>query len=275
MKQRLFSALTALLLCLCFVTPAFAAKTDSSDGFVDKYSRVQDFADLLTDDEEQALLDQLDEISVRQKMDIIVATTDDLDGESVQDYADDLYDQGEFGYGPDKDGLLLLISMEDHDWYISTCGYGITAFTDAGIQYIGDQIKEDLGDGNYAAAFSTFAQQCDAFITQARTDRPYDNSNLPHDPLSMIWIPICIAAGITLACLTVGTMKSQLKGVRSQPSANSYLRKDSLTVTARNELFLYRTVSRRERPKDTDTDSGSSTHTSSSGQTHGGGGGKF
>lgn len=271
MKKRLFSAVTALLLILCCITPAFAAKTE--EGFVDEYSRVQDFADLLTESEENDLLAQLDEISTRQKMDIIVATTDTLDGASVQDYADDLYDQGQFGYGPDKDGLLLLISMEDRDWYISTCGYGITAFTDAGIQYIGDQITEDLGDGNYAAAFSTFAQQCDAFITQARTDRPYDNSNLPHDPLSIIWIPICIAAGIALAVLTVGTMKSQLKGVRSQPAANSYLRKDSLNITSRNELFLYRTVSRHERPKN--EDSGSSTHTSSSGQTHGGGGGKF
>ncbi len=45
-----------------------------------------------------------------------------------------MYDYCEYGYGADKDGVLLLISTEDNDVYISTCGYGITAFTDAGIK---------------------------------------------------------------------------------------------------------------------------------------------
>lgn len=63
-------------------------------------------------------------------MDVVVVTTNTLVKKTVQEYADDIYDYGNFGYGQDKDGILLLISLgEENDCYISTCGYGITAFT--------------------------------------------------------------------------------------------------------------------------------------------------
>ena len=62
-------------------------------------------------------------------------------------YADDLYDYCQYGYGPDMDGVLLLVSVGDRKWHISTCGYGITAFTDAGIQYLGEQMTPFMADG--------------------------------------------------------------------------------------------------------------------------------
>lgn len=164
--------------------------------------------------------------------------------------------------------------MEDRDWYVSTCGYGITAFTDAGIEYIGEQIKSDLSDGKYASAFDSYAELCDDFITQARTDKPYDNGNLPSKPLSLIWIPIAIVIGFVLAKIIVGSMKSKLKTVREQAAANSYVRSNSMNITDNRDMFLYNTITRTARPKN-DSSSGSSTHTSSSGTTHGGGGGKF
>ena len=180
-----------------------------------------------------------------------------------------------FGYGESKDGALLLISVEDNDWYISTCGYGITVFTDAGIEYIGKQIKGDLSDSNFAGAFDKFAYLCDDFITQARTGEPYDVKNLPKEPLSLIWIPIAIVAGFILSLIIVGRMKAKLKTVRFQPAANSYMKAGSMNITESRDMFLYNTVTRTAKPKDNDSGGGSSTHTSSSGSTHGGGGGKF
>ncbi|MGM9624082.1 MAG: TPM domain-containing protein, partial [Eubacteriales bacterium] len=159
----------------------------------------------------------------------------------------------------------------DGDWYVSTCGYGITAFTDAGIRYIGKQLKQDMKDGNYAEAFRGFINLCDAFLTQARTDRPFDKSNLPREPMSAIWIPMSVIVGIIIAVIVVGGMKGALKTVRFQSEAKNYIKDGSLQITGSRDMFLYRTLSRTERSKDT----GSSTHASSSGMTHGGGGGKF
>ena len=271
MKNRVLALLFSLVLCFCMTVPAFAAQPD---GFASEYERVQDLAGLLSNNEEALLVTKLNELSERQKMDIIVLTTDTLNGKTPRDYADDIYDYSNFGYGESKDGALLLISVEDNDWYISTCGYGITVFTDEGIEYIGKQIKGELSDGNFAGAFDKFADLCDDFITQARTGSPYDSYNLPKEPLSLMWIPVAIIIGFMLSFITVGKMKGKLKTVRFSPEANSYMKADSMNITESRDMFLYNTVTRTAKPKDNDS-GGSSTHTSSSGSTHGGGGGKF
>lgn len=272
MKKKIIVLLFAFILCFSAVVPVFAAEEESFD---DRYYRLYDLADILTDSEETALLEKLDEVSLRQKMDVVILTVNDIeDYDSAADYADYIYDSCNYGYGQNQDGILLLISMENHDWAISTGGYGITAFTDAGLDYIESQIKDDLSDGNYAEAFDTYVTLCDTFIEQARTGTPYDKNNLPRKPLSIIWIPISIGIGIILALIIVGTMKDELKTVRAQAAADNYLKKDSLDVTESSDLFLYHTVERTERKEDSNS-SGSSTHTSSSGNTHGGSSGKF
>lgn len=215
---------------------------------------------------------------MRQKMDIVIVTAKTLNGADPTAYADDFYDYNGYGYGNNRDGLLLLISMEKENrvWYISTTGYGITAFTDAGIQYIGNKLKEPLSDEDYAAAFNTFAELCDDFITKARTGTPYDSSNMPKEPMKRGWILVAIIVGFILSFITVGNMKGKLKTVRFQPAANSYMKAGSMNITESRDMFLYNTVTRTAKPKANDSDSeGSSTHTSSSGSTHGGGGGSF
>ena len=273
MKQKIRLILFALVLCFCMTVPAFAAQTD---GFANEYERVQDLAKLLSEREEAALTQKLDELSERQKMDVIVLTTKTLSGKSPRDYADDVYDYCNYGYGAKKSGLLLLISMEDNDWWISTCGDAIRTFTDAGISYIGKKLTPDLSDGKFADAFDKFADLCDDFITQAATGAPYDNGNLPKEPLSLVWIPISLILGIIMACARVKKMKEKLRTVRFQAAAGSYQKENSLNVTESQDLFLYHTVTRTAREKSKSSDSGgSSTHSSSSGTTHGGGGGKF
>lgn len=282
MKKRLGSILFALLLVLGMAIPAFATETAAAavdDGFTkDVYERVQDMADLLTNEERDALTERLNEISERQQMDVAVATTNSLNGNTVQEYADGLFNMCNFGYGDNRDGLLLVISMEDNDWYIATHGAAITDFTDAGIQMIGEHIVPYLSDGNFAGAFDEYATLCDEFITQANTAAPYD-SDIPYDdysdaPMSTLWIPVAIIIGFIIALLIVFVgMRGQLKSVRPRGEANSYVKKDSLHITEQRDLFLYRTVTQTARPKN--EDDGSSTHTSSDGDTFGGGGGKF
>ena len=266
MKRKLLSVLFAVVICFSAAIPVCAEES---------LSRLMDDADLLTDSEETSLLSQLDNISEKQEMDIVVVTTDSLEGYTPQEYADNVFDYCGYGVGDNRDGLLLLVSIEDNDWHISTSGYAITAFTDAGREYMSEQFLPYLSDGEYYKAFSTYADLCDQFITQAKTDEPYDVGNLPKEPFK-IWFNVLIALGIgfVFAIIVVLYMKSKLKSVRFQPAASSYVRNGSMNVTQSGDFFLYSHLDRRARPKDNDS-GGSSTHTSSSGSTHGGGGGKF
>ena len=274
--RSLCAALAALVLLLALAAPAFAAES----GFADLYYRMNDSAQLLTEDEDNELEASLEELSVRQSFDVVIATIDSLDGEgytSMEEYADDLYDYCQFGYGANRDGVLLLISKGDRKWHISTCGYGITAFTDAGIQYLGQQMTPDMADGDYAAAFRTFIRWTDAYVTAAREGHPYDVNNMPHEPLSILYLGLALVIGLVTALIVTGVMKSQLKSVAPQPDASTYVRQGSMRLTNQRDHFLYRDVHRTERPKASDSSDsgGSSTHTSSSGTTHGGGGGSF
>ena len=266
-KKRILTVLFALILCMVVVIPTFAA----SD-----LPRLVDNADLLTDSEESTLLSKLNEISERQQTDVVVVTADTLDGKTPMDYADDFYDYNGYGFGADKDGVLLLVSLEDRDWWMSTTGYGITAITDAGIEYISEKFLSDLSDGDYADAFTTYAELCDDFFTQARSGQPYDTGHMPKQPFNIARnLLIALIVGFVIALIATGVMKGKLKTVRFQSAASNYVKANSMNVTESRDMFLYTHVDRRAKPKDTDSSSGSGTHTSSSGSTHGGGGGKF
>ena len=273
--HSLFAALAALILAAALAVPAFAVE----GGFADLYYRMNDSAEVLTEDEDNELEASLEELSVRQSFDVVIATIESLesvDYDSMEAYADDLYDFCQFGYGSDMDGVLL-VSVGDRKWHISTCGYGITAFTDAGIQYLGEQITPFMADGDYAGAFRTFVQWSDTYIDAARAGHPYDVNNLPREPLSLMYLFLALGIGLVLAWVVVHVMKSQLRSVAFQENAASYVREGSMKLTNQRDLFLYRDVHRTERPKESSSSDsgGSSTHTSSSGTTHGGGGGSF
>lgn len=265
--NKIIAILFALILCVTAAVPAFAA----SD-----LPRLVDNADLLTDSEESALLQKLDEISERQQADIVVVTADTIDGKTPMEYADDFYDYNGYGYGEECDGVLLLVSMEDRDWWITTTGYGITALTDAGIEYISEKFLSDLSDGEYAAAFTTYVELCDEFFTQAKTGEPYDVGHMPKEPFDFgMNLLIALIIGFVVALIATNAMKGKLKTVGFQSAAGSYVKAGSMNVTESRDMFLYTNVSRTARPKESSSGGGSSTHTSSSGSSHGGGGGKF
>lgn len=264
-----------LLTIICsFILAALTAVTVMAETSFGDDSRLMDTEGLLTADESESILEELNTISEKQKLDVVIATVPNLNGEDVQTYTDQLYEEADFGYGEDRDGVMLLLSMEERDWCISTHGYGITAFTDAGIEYIREKMGDALSSGAYADAFHIYAEQCDAFITQARNGEPFDSSNLPKDPLSLIWLPISLAVGFVLSCIIVGGMEREMKSVRSQEAAENYVKAGSMHVTNSRDLFLYKKVNRVKKEKKEEK-SGSSTHQSSSGETHGGSSGKF
>ena len=236
--------------------------------------RMVDYADVLTDDEETELEDILNEISERQKLDVVVATVPSLEGKTPMEYADDFYDYNGYGIGPQRDGIILLLSMEQRDWWISTTGHGITVFTDAGIRYLSEQFLPYFGEDEYLDGFKEFASWSDQFITEANENEPYDSENLPKEKAGIRWVFYSIIMGFMISFLIACIKKSNMKSIVQQHSAQEYTREGSVNMTYRNDRFIRRYTTSRKIEKSSSS-SGSSTHTSSSGSSHGGGGGKF
>lgn len=265
--ERRTSVLIICLVCIVLLVPVTAEAGNRQN------PRLVDDAGLLDESQEAEVLEKLDEISNRQMFDVVIVTVDSTEGKTPMAFADDYYDYNGYGVGENHDGILLLISMEERDWYISTTGFGITAFTDAGLEYMEGQFVEFLSDGEYQKAFETFAKLCDEFVTKAKEGEVYREGNLPRGPFPFLWIPIGLVLGGVVAFFPVQMMKREMNNVQRRTEAGDYIKRNGIAITDQRDMFLYRTVNRTARPKD--TSSGSSTHRSSSGTTHGGCGGKF
>ncbi len=262
MTKRLTALLFVIMICVLSVVPAFA----TSD-----LPRLVDESDVLDSSQESELLSRLDSVSETHQFDLVVVIVDDFEGKSAQAYADDFFDYNGYGYGENYDGSLLLIGVNEGQRWISTCGFGVTAFTDAGIQYIGSKIVSDIETGYYYDAIDEYITLCEDFIIQAENGKPYDTGSLPKGSFKFFKnLLISLAVGFGVALIATLIMKAQLKSVRSQSAAADYMRSGSLKIYESRDMFLYRKVNRVKKAEN--NNSGSSTHTSSSGRTHGGGG---
>jgi len=250
MKKKILAFGFALTLCFALVLPVWAAE--------DAPPRLADEARLLTSSETEDLSTLLNEISDRQKCDVIILTVDSVEGADPEWYAGARYLRDGYGQGEDADGILLLISKE-RDWAITAFGDGHTAVSDiAAREYIADRILPDLGKDRYKKAFTLYAELCDKFITQAKTGEPYKNGSLPAVPLSPVWIPLSLVIGFALAFIITWVMKGKLKSVRKQAAAGDYLKAGSLNVTESRDMFLYTRMSKTPKPQNNSSGGGGS-----------------
>ena len=231
----------------------FAPATNPSEA--EKYF-LYDEADLLTDGEEAVLTGKLQSISSTYQAQIVVCTIASMDGADIDRYLNYLYDTMGFGYGENHDGVLLLVCMDPREYRILSNGFAGTAIDSDAINTMGDAFVSDLSDGNYAAAFTEFADQCVYYLDGHLNGFPFDfGKNL------LISLVIGVAAGLIVAFI----LKGQLKTVRKQDKANVYVKQNSMNLTHQSDIYLYRTVSRSRK-----SSSGSSSGGGSSRSTGGG-----
>lgn len=233
--------------------------------------RMVDNADILDSIAETEMSLKLDEISSEHQFDVIVVTIPSLYGMDAQYYADEYYDFNGYGFGENYDGILFLLSMQDREWAISTCGYGQEAFTDDGLEYMEKKIVPSLRKGDYAAAFNEYMLLCDEVLTQAENGVILDSSNLPKTYFSSQWVIVAVIIGVVVAVVVTLAMKGQLKSVKKKDRASDYMKANSLNVTESRERFLFSNVTRRAKPKNNSGSGGRS----SSGRSHGGRSGRF
>lgn len=238
--------------------------------------RLADFADLLDADQKEELEVKLDQISENYDCDVVVDIEESIDGMDPTAYADDFFDYNDYGMGNDKSGILFMLTMSERKWAISTHGEAISIFTDAGQEYITDNIVSYFSDGDYYEGFTQFADLCEKFIVQAQSGEPYDTGNLPEEEIPFyISFLIALVIGFVIALIVSLVMRSGMKTVHMKPDAADYMKAGSLHINRSRDMFLYHHVTRTEKPKNDNSGGGSSTHTSSSGETHGGSSGSF
>jgi len=267
-----------------------AAPSEPNDLTLD---RVVDNADLLTDDEEADLRARIGEFTAEHGMDFVIVTVDGTGADSITEFADDFYDYNGYGVGPENDGALFALDMGERDWWLSTTGSAISAYTDYGIESIGEEVVPYLSDGDYYNGFVRLIDVCCDYADSFEEGSPVDDYGGYNDgngsgyvverserPFSIVPYLICLGVGLIAALVVTSGMKAKMKTAVAQKRASQYMLRDSLDMLASEDTFLYTHTSRTARNTDSGSRSGgsgggSSVHIGSSGASHGGGGGQF
>lgn len=292
-KNRLLARIILTIFSAAFIGLTFIGTISyaESESLWDSYTvpstrqkpRLLDKADLLSNDEEKALEANLDALSQKWKSNVCILTVDSHTG-PIQDFADDYFDYNGFGADYNDSGILFMLSMEDREWAISTCGEAIQVFTDYGQSQMMYKMSPDLGANRYYDAFNKFVEVSDYYYELYSKGTPYDvNYKEPLTIQDYIKAALMsLLGGLVVALIPIAIMASKLKTVKRQLAANDYRSHDGLVVSTHLDNFVRSSVTRHR----IDTDSGgggrsgghsggSSTHSSSSGHTHGGSHGHF
>lgn len=189
-----------------------------------------------------------------------LVTMPSFDGKSAESYAGNYYDT----YGYPYDGILLLVSLSEGQWYILTNGACYDRISNDEVQGIGEAIVPYLRDGAYYEAFVRFAElSAEAYHNSNTSDSKSIGKNYGKT------IGISMTVGMLLGLIATGIMAAQMKTVRNQSGASDYIRSGSMHLTNSRDIFLYSHVHRTPKPKS--NSSGGSSH----GGSRGGAGGRI
>ncbi|MDR1642168.1 MAG: TPM domain-containing protein [Clostridiales bacterium] len=261
--------LLVLLLALMFPLSAFAATKES----------VVDQANLLLYKDEENLRSQIAKLVDMNKYDVVIVTVYSLEGKSPKAFADDYFDNNGYGIGPDRDGILFLISPQDSDWAISTSGACIGMFTSNEIDQMAEEFIPRLASGDFDKAISTFVELIGKY--DSKLDTAFLSS------LSGLWLTIVGFFSFLVSLAIVSKVKNRV-GVGepiSGSSAARYMVLNSFKDTINKNVFKGTETDRRaietrssyhhsSRHRTRRHHSHSSSHRSSS-RAHGGSSGKF
>lgn len=241
MTRKVFSLLLCLLLCAALAAPA-AAKAPDADTLIDE-------ADLLTASQEATLLEQLTRLSEAHQVQLAVVTLSYVDYWDMGLFTERVFDEMDYGYGAEHDGVLLLISMDPREYRILSNGKAADAISSGDIETISEQLQPLLKSGDYNGAVAEFIDRCQYYLGGYTNGFPFDWGK---------YMLIALGIGLLAGVITAFVLKGQLKTVRRQPHADVYVKPGSLEVTQSADLYLYRTVSRVPRQQNNNNRSGGS-----------------
>lgn len=232
----------SLLLALCLVLSLGGMALASSQITM---PHVTDAVGLLSNEEIMALEQQAGQIEdsygcapyilVVENFRVYEDTTD------IFEAGMNLYERWELGHGPEKNGLLLILSMAERDYALVTYG-SVThrAFTDYGQDALCEQFLDNFRNDDWAGGFRDYLDGCAWLLEQAKNGTPYDVDTAPKgfSPLILV-IPLVLALAVCLV------LTAQMKTAKRKTEAGDYMVQGGAEMRVVQDIFTHRTVTRQ------------------------------
>lgn len=225
--------------------------------------RVFDYADKLTDEEEEALRELIAEKESMIGCDIVLVTINDpsIDSDyAMMNYADDFYDERKYGFNrPWGDGALYLDNWANGYCWFSTCGRVEDRYSTQAIDNLIDEVCLTVNNDPYNA-YRTYVESLSRKMSNQGT---------------MGSIPGLYILGaafiITLVYVIIGVINN--KGKKTT-TANTYVVGGQPLFHDRRDIFVTKHTTSRRIETSSGGGGGGGHHISSGGHSHGGGGGR-
>lgn len=238
--KKLTSSILALMLALMLCVPAFAEA---------QLSYVTDGAGLLTAEEKEALEGDAQQLAEKYGFGVYIITVNDItqeiDAPDMETAAEQLYLTYELGEDQDQSGILLLLSMAERDWALFAFGFGNTAFTDYGKQYLSGHFLDDFGEDGWYDGLEDYQQVCGQMLDSALDGAPIDVDNVPDPPHARLYgVAACTVLGFLVAFIVMAILKRQLKSVAHGTQAEAFVAAGGLKLTQQHDQYIHTTESR-------------------------------
>ncbi|MBR1455675.1 MAG: TPM domain-containing protein [Oscillospiraceae bacterium] len=243
MKRKLLCCLLlALLLCACFAAPAFADGENAGLGYI------TDATGSLTSEEVQTLTQTAAAISQKHECGVYVVLLEDYteyNRRGIEYCAEELYRYFDLGWGADRDGVMLIMSMKQREYDIAAYGdFGNYAFTDYGKDYLSRSFLDDFRRDDWYGGFRDYLDTAESMLDSAREGEPVDlvvqeREPVRVDPITRVLIAILPSS--VVAVLFCGAEKRKMKTAVSKRTAEDYVVPGSARLYIREDRFLNRT----------------------------------
>ena len=215
-----------------------------------------DLSDQLSYEEWAELEARAADISQRHGCGVYAAFVDDFTeyggGNDVYKTTYQLYHASELGMGADRDGIIILLSMDDRDYAMFVYGdHAEYAFDRYGQKELEDAFLGYFGDNDWYGGVSHYLDTCDEYLTRAEEGKPVRKNTLPMY-IIVVAASCAIAGGICLM------LKWKMKTVHKKAEANEYVAAGGLNLTKQYDRYTHTTETRRKVHDDSDSDSGTS-----------------
>ena len=256
MKMRRFCLLLALMLCAALAVTVAAASEP-------QLYCVTDMAGLLTPDEDLELEEMAQQLGEQYDVGVYIVTVDDFrdTGESsVYKATYTIYHEFTMGLGPNRDGIMLLLSMAERDYAMFVYGKEAEyAFNGYGQEQLEEVFLDDFADDDWYGGFQDYLDECGDYLQKAESGHPVRAS-------ATKYIVISIALALIIALIVCGVLTGKMKSAVKQATADAYVA-GGLNLTQNTDFFTHRTQTR------TKIERGDSSSSSSS-ESGGGGSGR-
>lgn len=235
---------------------------------------VLDQADILTEKEEAKLTDLAEEATQKLNCGIYIVTMDnyhDLNpGEylHIEKHLEKYYIREVYGVGPERSGVILLLSMNARDFALFTHGFGDSGLSDAAKDLILERFLDDFKKDHWFDGFEDYINYTQKYLQKTLNGHPYTDHSQPPE-IHFVGVLACAVISLIVAFSVQRHFVNQMKSVAPQTQATGFTAKEGFKLTVNDDTYTHTTTTRVYDPPSENSSS------RSSGSSHSSGGGSY